>query len=81
MNHLEKFIGISAGKICYTNINETDFFTQKLIDEAQIIWESGRSAWTLISQDVDGRTRWLSPDEDQVAMIVSEDEIRLEEIS
>jgi len=81
MKDIEKLIGISAGKICYTNFNETDFYIQKLIDEAQIIWESGRSAWTLLSQDVDGRTRWLSPDGDQVAMVMSEDEIHIEDIA
>jgi hypothetical protein len=81
MKKIEKLIGISAGKICFTNFNAYDFYLQKLIDEAQVIWESGRSAWTLLSQDVDGRTRWLSPEEDQVAMLLPDDEIYIEEIS
>ena len=80
MKFTEKLIGISAEKICFTNFNEIDFYLKRLIDEAQIIWESGRSAWTLLSQDVSGVTRWLSPDEDMVAMVNDEEQILIEQL-
>ena len=75
----DRFIGKSAGKLCFTNFDGYDFYLNRLIEEASVIWESGRSAWSLLSQDVSGTTRWLSPDETQVAMLV-EDGIHLEEI-
>lgn len=65
-------IGKSAGTICFMNFSEYDFYLHKLIEEAQVIWDSGRSAWTLLSQDVNGTTRWLSPDETQVALLMGE---------
>ena len=77
----EKLIGISAGKICFTNFNENGYYLQKLLEEAQVVWESGRSAWTLLSQDVSGNSRWLSPDENQVAMVLNNTEIHIQDIS
>ena len=65
----DRLIGKSAGKICFTNFSDYDFYLNRLIEEASVVWESGRSPWTLLSQDADGATRWLSPDETQVAML------------
>jgi hypothetical protein len=81
MDNIEKYIGISAGKICFTNFEDYDFYLSKLLDEASIVWESGRSAWTLLSQDVSGRTRWLSPDEDQAAMVSEQGKVLVETLS
>jgi hypothetical protein len=78
MKNIEKLIGVSAGKICFTNFNDYDFFLSKLLEEASIVWESGRSAWTLLSQDVSGRTCWLSPDEDQAARVSAQGDILIE---
>ena len=74
----DQFVGKSAGKICFTNFNQYDYYWNQVQEEAQVIWESGRSEWTLLSQDVNGTTRWLSPDESQVAMLIDYGEIYLE---
>ena len=81
MKIIDSLIGTSAGKICFSNFEQHDFYMTKLIDEASVIWESGRSAWTLLSQDTSGQTRWLSPEEDKVAFLLQNQEIFVEDIS
>ena len=77
----DQLIGKSAGKICFTNFNQYGYYWNQAQEEAQVIWESGRSEWTFLSQDMNGTTRWLSPDESQVAMLIGDGEIHLETIN
>ncbi len=57
----ERRIGKSAGKICYTNLNHHDVSLSSILEGAEIMWESGRSAWILVEESLDGGTIWRSP--------------------
>ena len=69
MRDVEALTGLSAGKICYANIDNHDPIIQSAIQAAENLWESCRSAWTLEEIWQDGTTIWISPKGSQQAVV------------
>jgi hypothetical protein len=76
----EGMIGKSAGKICYTNLDHHDVALSSILEGAEIMWESGRSAWILVEESLDGGTIWRSPIGDKSARVSPSGEIFIEPI-
>jgi hypothetical protein len=74
---LEGLIGLSAGHICYGDIEESSLLHKAVLDAANLMWENLKSAWTLESIHLNGSTSWLSPDKSSIANITIDGEIRI----
>lgn len=71
-------IGISAGKICFSNFDSIDHPGSTVIDGAETMWESGRSAWVLVEEGLDGGTSWRSPEGKSFARVSASGQIIIE---
>lgn len=74
---LDSLIGLSAGHICYGDIEECSFLHKAVLDAANLMWEHLKSAWILESIDLNGSTSWLSPDKSSIANVTVEGEINI----
>ena len=74
---LENMIGLSAGHICYGDIEENSFLHKAVLDAANLMWENLKSSWILESIDLNGSTSWLSPDKNSIANVTVEGEINI----
>jgi len=72
---LKILIGMSAGHICYGDIEENSFLHKAVLDAAGRMWENLKSAWILESIDFNGTTSWISPDKKMIANVTVEGEI------
>ena len=73
-------IGKSAGKICYSNFDPSERSLSSIVEGAEIMWESGRSSWTLVEESLVGGTIWRSPTGDKIATVAASGEIFIETI-
>jgi hypothetical protein len=78
--NIEELFGLSAGKICYSNLR-VDGSIKSILDGAEAMWESGRSSWFLVEERMNGGTIWQSPDEGSVASVNGEGKIVIEPIA
>jgi hypothetical protein len=76
---VEALIGVSAGKICYTNYDEASHYRDLIVDTAEIVWENCLSAWTFYALWIDGTTIWHNPEETIIAFVDAKGSIRFEE--
>ena len=69
MSSYDHIIGLSAGKICFSNFPHETPDLRKIIQAAEIVWEDMKSAWLFEEIFLDGTTIWLSPERDQIAHV------------
>lgn len=72
-------IGKSAGKICYSDLDSQGGPHSTIVEGAEIMWESGRSAWILVEESLDGGTIWRSPTGEIYARVDASGEIFIEQ--
>jgi hypothetical protein len=76
-HELNSLIGLSAGHICYHDIEENSFLHKAVLDAANLMWEHLKSAWILESIDLDGSTSWLSPGKKSIATVTIDGEMSI----
>jgi hypothetical protein len=74
---LESLIGLSAGHICYGDIEESSLLHKAVLDAASLMWGSLKSAWILESVEINGTTSWISPDKKMIANVTVEGKINI----
>lgn len=72
---IEAQIGRSAGHICFTSFRQESHLIDCLGRAAQAVWESLRSAWTLVEIWNNGSTIWQSPEGDQFVLVTPKGDI------
>ena len=75
---IEARVGQSAGHIAYQSFDRETHLSRALIEAAQAMWESLRSAWMLVEIWNNGTILWRSPDGTETAMVTPDGEIQME---
>lgn len=74
-DEIERQIGRSAGHICFYEFHHENDLTETLSRSAFAVWESLRSAWTLVEVWNNGTTVWASPEGDETLTVPPKSDI------
>jgi hypothetical protein len=74
---IQALVGQSAGHIAYYPFGYETYLSGVLVEAAQAMWESPRSAWMLVEIWNNGTTFWRSPDGSQTATVTPGGEIQV----
>jgi hypothetical protein len=75
---LEALVGKSAGAICLTLNLPHEAPYQSLVDHADLLHSNYMSAWSFVTQWLDGRTIWRDEDGSAVAVVTPDGQLHIE---
>jgi hypothetical protein len=70
---IQALVGQSAGHIAYSPFGSETYLSGVLVEAAQAMWESLRSAWVLVEIWNNGTTVWRSPDGTETVTVTPAD--------
>ena len=77
-SEIRTLVGQSAGHIAYYSFGYETYLSGVLVEAAQAMWESLRSAWLLVEIWSSGTTFWRSPDGSETATVTPGGEIQIQ---